>query len=340
MTFRAVQEGDRIGEYVLERKIGATASAEVWRGVHHVLATPAAVKVARTARGAGRLWASGQAQHVVNHPRVLRILGLDPDCDPPYLVVELGGETSLRDRMDREGPMDWPTLAPILQDVLEGLDAVHGSGSAHGNLKPANIVLDDDGRARLTDFGGPAPPAEDGAALSGVFAEPDEDGEAATDPYRAADGADAPTGDLWAFGVILFEALTGRRPAGAELPSEIAPAVPGEVDTAFRRCFVRADRRFCAAAEAKALLFPSPPAAKIEPARGEDGGIRILSAVARCPKCRHRNPVEYRFCVRCGVNLGADDAARETCRSCGQPRFGSSRFCPFCGTRFGKARKG
>ncbi|GEM_PF-3206392 len=340
MAYKAVQAGDRVGEFVLEEMLWEGEDRQVWRAGHHLLGSSAALKVARSETAATTIQASGIAQHRVRHPRVVRVLGLDPDHDPPYLVTEYLEKGSLRTQLDAGGPLSWGGLEPLLHDALEGLEAVHRSGRVHGNLKPSNILIDGRGRARLTDLGAREAKAEEDDLLSGVFGDKEEasgSGAGGSDPYRApeAKAGSEPTAkaDIWAMGLILFEALTGETPAGSETLSERVPGLLPQVDRAFRRAYTRPERRFASATEFSAALFAPP----------EDAPpIRIVSAGARCRSCGHVNRVEYRYCIRCGAPLGGPSRRPETsrCLSCGKPRYREYRFCPWCGVRYGGRGKG
>ncbi|MHC5080471.1 MAG: protein kinase domain-containing protein, partial [Planctomycetota bacterium] len=169
MPYQRLKPGDRTGEYILEEKIGEGEETEVWRGTHHVLHSPAAVKVAYTERGTSVLQRAGVAQHTLRHPRVVQVLGLNLENDPPFLVTTFIEGESLRSLLERESPLKWERFEGILRDMLEGLDAIHGEGKAHGNLKPSNVLVDTEGRAYLTDFGEEGDPGGGDSLLSGVL---------------------------------------------------------------------------------------------------------------------------------------------------------------------------
>ncbi|MHC4599622.1 MAG: serine/threonine-protein kinase [Planctomycetota bacterium] len=339
MPYQRLQAGDRTGEYLLEEKVAQGPDTEVWKAKHHVLASPAAVKVAYSERGVAALQAAGVAQHTLRHPRVVRILGLNLEHDPPFLVTEFGEGGSLRGLLLREPRLSWDRFSGIFRDILDGLDAVHRGGRVHGNLKPENVLLDADGRALLTDFGTPSPVEPDDALLSGVLA----GGERATaiiDPYIAPERREGSVtdarGDVWSAGLILFEALTGKRPEGSEGPADLVHDLPSPVERAFRRAYTRPEKRYAAAGEMAAELFgtPAETASRSKPAPEE--AIRIVAASAACA-CGYTNRVEYHFCVKCGARLGSPPRKRDPtkCASCGKPRRGGYRFCPFCGARHG-----
>ncbi|MHC4777871.1 MAG: serine/threonine-protein kinase [Planctomycetota bacterium] len=333
MPYQRLRTGERTGEYILDTKVGEGPETEVWKAKHHVLASPATVKVAYSERGATALQCAGVEQHTIRNPRIARIFGLNLENDPPYLVTEYVEGESLRALLTREGRLAWARFSGIFRDILDGLEAAHRAGKIHGNVTPRNILLDGGGRAVLTDFRGRRSLDAPDTLLSGVLA----GGERATtiiDPYvppdrREGAPADSST-DVWAAGLILFEVLTGKLPEGAESPSDLVRDLPGDVDRAFRGACTRPERRFTSAGEMAKILFGEPeedlPVAK---------DIRIVSASATCA-CGHVNRVDYRYCVRCGARIGSPHKKKNetTCSSCGQPRHGAYKFCPFCGARY------
>jgi serine/threonine protein kinase len=333
MPYQRLQIGDRTGEYILEVKVGHGPETEVWKAKHHVLASPGAVKVAYSETGAASLQRAGVAQHTLRHPRVARILGLNLENDPPYLVTEFIGGESLYSLMERESPLPWERFAGIFRDILEGLAFVHEAGKVHGNLKPKNVLLNEEGRAVLTDFGARRIPDVPDSMLSGVLSA----GDGATvvfDPYLPPEGREEVAYDarcdVWSAGLILFEALTGKRPEGSEGPRDLVRGLPGEVEAAFRGAYTRPKKRFPSANEMSRTLFGE---AEVDIPVARD--VQIVSAVARCA-CGYDNRVEYRYCVKCGARLGAPipKPNADLCASCGKPRRSAYKFCPFCGGRY------
>ncbi len=149
--------GDRIGVYIVERRIGAGGMGEVWRGRDERLDRPVAIKLLlphssgadermqafeREARAAGSL----------NHPGVLTVYDVGDHAGAPYLVTECLDGESLRARI-AAGPVPVDTALDIAIQTARGVAAAHSRGIVHRDLKPENIFLTPDGRVKVLDFG-------------------------------------------------------------------------------------------------------------------------------------------------------------------------------------------
>ena len=137
--------------------------------------------------------------------------------------------------------------------------------------------------------------------------------------------------DLYACGVILYELLTGEKPAGTDLPSDLNPSVPKNLDDVFRRSYARLEKRFTNAAEFAAAL----PSVSIKPAMASPVSARktgeIGTGPARtvdCPRCHKSIDSKDQFCMHCGVQLVTQI---RRCKKCGGYPDASDRYCIFCG---------
>ncbi|TDC07842.1 serine/threonine protein kinase [Nonomuraea longispora] len=129
----------------------------------------------------------------------------------PWIVLQYVPSRSLNDVINERGPMPAATVARIGLDLLDALRAAHAKGIVHRDVKPANVLLADDGRAVLTDFG-LATTLDDRAHLTRegiVLGTP-----AYISPERARGGPSTPQADLWSLGATLYEAVEGRSPFG------------------------------------------------------------------------------------------------------------------------------
>jgi serine/threonine protein kinase len=146
-------------------------------------------------------------------------------------------------------------------------------------------------------------------------------------PEQRGAGEPQAKSDLYPCGVMLYEMLTGERPAGTDVPSDLNPAVPKYLDEVFRRSYARLDKRFASAAEFLAAL---PPPAAVPPPlpRAPAAGRSASQPNSKCPQCQ--KPVEAgdQFCMYCGVQLVADV---RRCPKCGAFPDQSDRYCIFCG---------
>ena len=332
----------RIGEYVLQSRVGGGAFGEVWRAAHHVWADQiVAVKVPTDPQFLRNLQREGLAVHGLEHPNVARAMGFDPYADPPYLVMEFVPGRNLRDviKSGRSSPAD---AAAILRQVLAGLTYAHGRGIVHRDIKPENILVHEraetagfgeEGVVKITDFGLGRARAEAGltAAAGSIAFSQSLAGEAGREiagtldymaPEQRAGAAVDGRADLYACGAVLFELLTGERPAGTDVPSDLNPAVPKSLDEAFRRSYARLERRYASADEFAAALVnvgPTPPALP---------AVKPTRRLTACPHCSRAVAGGDQFCMHCGHQLAA---AVRRCGKCGAFPDPSDRFCLFCG---------
>jgi len=286
--------GQRVGEYVLEEQLGKSAYAEVWRAHHHMWADQvAAVKIPTDANYINNLRQEGIRVARLVHANIVRPVGFDPMAQPPYLATEFIGGSSLRPWIAQKR-LNVRQASNILRQILEALQFAHERGIIHGDIKPENILLDeeadkdfaDPGSVKVSDFGvglalnktvtgDAAAKTEAGAALLAYVA-PEQRGGAPPEVKS----------DLYAAGIILFEMLTGERPTGMELPSELNPKVPRALDDLFRKSHTRPDRRFDSARvflEALGAANPQPqkPAAApphVSESTDEEGPIAIADS--------------------------------------------------------------
>lgn len=263
-----VESGQRLGEYVLIEKIGAGAFGEVWRAHHHMwLDRIAAVKIPNDPRYIRQLQQEGKAFEKLSHPNLVRPISFDPFADPAYLVMEYVPGGSLRDLI-RRGPVEPKVAVAILRQVLAALSHAHEAGFVHRDIKPENVLLDEgvighagitSGAVRVTDFGLGTTGAANWQQSMLLSMETRQGAElAGTARYMAPemlDGGEVDArADLYACGIMLFEMLTGQRPAGVELPSELNRKIPFELDDVYRKAVARRERRYESAAAFGAVL--------------------------------------------------------------------------------------
>jgi serine/threonine protein kinase len=224
------------GRYRLGRRLGHGATGQVWRAFDEELGRTVAVKeVARSLApypDAGRLEARAAAR--VTHCGVVTVhdfIAQDAD-DTDWIVMEALSGQSLAAVLGREGPISVEEARYIGRHVLGALRAVHDAGLVHGDIKPSNVQLCDDGRVVLLDFGLASAARRDSAAADGVVA--------GSLPYIAPEiyreGWYSPASDLYALGMTLCVALTGTAPGDEAMPElpraarALAPVVTGLLD--------------------------------------------------------------------------------------------------------------
>lgn len=224
-----LQPGDRLGNYILLEVVGEGGFARVWKASHHERpGRVVALKVAIDDAFRRQLSREGRLPDI-NHPNVVPILDADTKfSDHPYVVTPFYAGGSLADIIAKhQTGLPEDMVDDLLKDILSGVRAAHDQGIVHRDIKPANVLIDEAGRALVADFGlsltDDGPNQRRSMIQSGSLSGESGHAIAGTLPYLAPEvlqGTDASkTSDVYSLGVLLFEMLTGRRPAGLELPS-------------------------------------------------------------------------------------------------------------------------
>ncbi len=260
--------GTRVGPYEIDRKIGAGGMGVVYGAKDERLGRSVAIKVlpAAVIGDADRLRRFEQEARTVgglNHPNLVILHDVGRHEGAPYIVTELLSGQPLRARI-AESPLSLRDVIRIAVDVARGLNAAHGSGIVHRDIKPDNIFLTRDGRVKILDFGiaklRDLDPALAATAATGSGVVIGTPGYMAPEQLTGAH-IDART-DLFALGVVLYEMLARRRPFAADnhveeqygvmkgAPQALPSSVPPAVTKIVMRCLEkRPDDRFQSAAD-------------------------------------------------------------------------------------------
>lgn len=206
------------GRYRLERPLGRGASAEAWSANDTVENSRVLIKLASGAGGAAAVSFDREydASRALDHPDVPRALAHGHHGDSPYLVTTCVEARSLADRRGQP----FAALAPLLVGLARTVAFVHGKGWVHRDLKSANVLVGGDRRVLLTDFGL--------AARIGERQPPNGGSPFTRSPGQAAGLPAAPADDLYSFGALLYELLSGHPPfypdrAAVEAPDRPVP---------------------------------------------------------------------------------------------------------------------
>jgi len=211
--------------YELVEVVGRGGMGEVWAASDLRLGRSVAVKLlsANMASEAGvreRFEAEARSAARLSHPNVVQVFDSGEHDGIPYLVMELLPGRTLADEVAL-GPLDPEAVRRIGMEVLGALEASHQAGILHRDIKPGNVLLAADGRAKVGDFG--IAKSTEGLNLTstGMIV-----GTAAyLAPERVAGQPATPQSDLYAVGVVLYEALSGRKPFQADTPLGLMRAV-------------------------------------------------------------------------------------------------------------------
>jgi serine/threonine protein kinase len=205
------------GRYALSGVIGRGGMGTVWLATDRVLEREVALKevtfsvdltaeertilrerTLREARAAARL----------DHPHVTTVYDVVEEDGRPWLVMEHVSARSLQDLIEERGPLSPVAVARIGLDVLAALEAAHGAGVVHRDVKPANVLVQEDGHAWLTDFGIATTTGDSSLTTHGALI----GSPSYMAPERVNGEEPRPPVDLWSLGATLYAAVEGRPP--------------------------------------------------------------------------------------------------------------------------------
>jgi len=234
--------GKRIGGYEILALIGAGGMGEVYRARDARLGRDVAIKivspaVAADADGLRRFEREARMLASLNHPNIAAIYGVEDHGDQPALILELVEGQTLADRIAR-GPWRIDEALACAKQIADALDTAHEAGIVHRDLKPGNIKISESGTVKVLDFGlakaiaaASAPDlATDPAQSPTVTVKGTRGGvilgtAAYMSPEQARGKAIDKRTDIWAFGCVLYEMLTGRRAFAGETTSDVIAAI-------------------------------------------------------------------------------------------------------------------
>lgn len=261
----ALANGTRCGPYEIVAPLGAGGMGEVYRARDPRLGRDVAIKVLPPAlradpQGLARFQREAQTLAALNHPNIAAIYGLEEADGAPCLVLELVEGETLAARLTR-GPLTVPETIAICVQVALAVEAAHEGGIVHRDLKPGNVMLSAGGSVKVLDFGlaksDAAVSGGEGADASTILADPGATTPGlilGTAPYMSPEQTRGQAvdrrSDVWAFGCILYECLTGSAAfSGATVSDRIAnilardpdwsklpAATPAPVRDALMRC--------------------------------------------------------------------------------------------------------
>ena len=238
-----LQPGSRLGVYEILDMLGAGGMGVVYRALDPSLGRDVAIKVVSSdfredAASLRRVEREARLLATLNHPNVGAIYGLEVIEGAPYLVLELVEGETLLERLGR-GALPMPEAVMVGVQIADALQEAHRKGIVHRDLKPANVKLGDSGRVKVLDFGiakADEPAGGRHVASPTVVTDDATPGEIVGTPeYMSPEQArgneiDRRT-DVWSFGCILYEMLTGRRAfTGETVPDVVAAILDDEPD--------------------------------------------------------------------------------------------------------------
>jgi serine/threonine-protein kinase len=236
----------RLGPYRLLEKVGAGAHASVYRARHEVMEVDRAIKVLRPRATPGQLLNEARVAARLRHPNVVSVLDCGVAADgTPYIVMEFVAGRSLAERLS-EGPPPPAEALHVAERIAAAPDHAHGLGVVHRDVKPANVLLGDDGIVRLTDFG----IAQAGAEPDGRPPRPGMGTPAYMAPEQRLGLRATAQADVYALAAVAYEMLAGRAPYGSAPASSLNPSLPAAVDDVLARALASLPERRPASAGA------------------------------------------------------------------------------------------
>jgi Tol biopolymer transport system component len=350
----SLSSGTRLGSYEITAQIGVGGMGEVYRATDTNLKRQVAIKVlpasvAGDAERLARFQREAEVLAALNHPHIAAIYGLEKTPEFTALVMELVEGDDLSQRIAR-GAIPIDEALPIARQIAEALEAAHEQGIIHRDLKPANIKVRADGTVKVLDFGlakamEPAAGSSPSVSMSPTITTPAMTqagmilGTAAyMSPEQARGKAVDKRADIWAFGAVLFEMLTGTRAfPGEDITDTLAAVVRAEPEwtllpaglspalvTYLKRCLHKDPKQRIPDIAAMRLALegafetaaPQTPGTAVQPAPASTrmlpwavaAALVIVAAVTAFGWWRATRPVEQalRPLVRLDVDLGAD----------------------------------
>ena len=299
------------GRYRLEARIGAGGMSTVYRALDETLQRRVAIKLLNTevvtdSDQLERFRREARAVAQLSHPNIVGVIDAGEDEGRPYIVFEYVEGETLKDRIRRQGRLPIPEAVAYAIEIARALGAAHARHIVHRDVKPQNVLLDEEGSAKVTDFGIARTLEEDGLTADGrVLGTTDY-----VSPEQALGHAVNGQSDLYSLGVVLYEMLTGEVPFRGEgqvavamkhvrdaMPDvqakrpEVSAALARVIDTATTK---RVGERYGDDAE---LIADLEDALAIETARAGNAAGEVTSVLRTLPARKQRRipyPLRHR----------------------------------------------
>src|ERR1700760_2576247 len=302
------------GRYRLEARIASGGMSTVYRALDETLERQVAVKlmnreVSSDSDELERFRREARAVAQLSHPHIVGVIDAGEDDSRPYIVFEYVEGETLKERIRRVGPLPIPEAVAYAIEIARALGAAHARHIVHRDVKPQNVMIDEEGSAKVTDFGIARTLEEDGLTADGrVLGTTDY-----VSPEQALGRRVTGQSDLYSLGVVLYEMLTGEVPfkgdnqvavamkhVREEIPDvqvkrpEVSAALAAVVDTATAK---RQQDRYANDAE---LIADLEDVLAIETARAGAATGEVTSVLRTLPSQTQRR-IPFRIRHRAGA---------------------------------------
>lgn len=306
-------QGQKVGKYEIIRSLGSGGFGSVYLAKDTWLDIKVAIKVPhKQSAELYKLLKEPRLQAALNHPNIVRMIAAEKENKIFFMVMEYVKGKTLEKILEKEKILDCETAIDFIRQIAQGVDHAHKNKIIHRDLRPSNILVSEDGTAKITDFG-------TSAWLSNV---PYASTRIGSPPYMAPEqfmGKASYQSDIYSLGCIFYEMIIGRPPIFDPDPfkilekaqqGKITPPrlkngkIPREIDEIIMKCLAsRVEERF---------LKPSEVIRALSVLKGkEDKSSEIEDILSRikardaykadlCWNCRRPLPPKARSCPRCG----------------------------------------
>jgi serine/threonine-protein kinase len=285
------------GRYEIEEVVGSGGMATVYRAHDRLLERRVALKIlhehfVRDADAVERFQREARSVAQLAHPNIVTVIDRGEDDGRPYIVFEYVEGENLKQHLARRGALPAPEALDLALQVALALEAAHDRGVVHRDVKPQNVILAEEGRAKVTDFGIARARDTGAITVTGTVM-----GTSDYIPPEQAQGEPAgEQGDVYSLGVVLYELLTGEVPYEAENPVAVAmrhvhdpvpsarerrPDVPPRVDAIVRRALAKdPDQRYASMSD----LIADLEAARLGEGPSDDSAATMIVPPVRAPR--------------------------------------------------------
>lgn len=340
----ALGPGGIIGDFIIRKRLGSGAMGTVFLAHQISLERPVALKIlhaslAEDRRCIERIMKEARTAASFNHPNLIQAYAVGEENGVYFLAMEYVEGQSLEDLLAKETRLDPERAVEIICQVAAGLDAAwRRAHIVHGDIKPENVMLGEDGAVKIADMG-----------LAQFGRQDPENFEYNTEvtgspsymsPEMVLGQPVDHRSDLYSLGVTFFQTVTGSVPfegmdildvaskhlcAPIPSPRDLVPEIPDRICRIIAKLMAKDPRdRFQSAAEVIGALHMDPRKTVTL-----DRAATVAYSAAdswQCLACGHRNPLDGKFCQECGAY------GFEACPKCGEDVYVDARYCSFCGT--------